>query len=77
VERTPELQFQRPAAEVELAAADAEQRQIAAGETVRVRSNGTSLQLRARISRGLPAGTIRIAEEHAADLHREVEVVKA
>ena len=77
VERTPELQFQRPPAEVELAAADAEQRQIAAGETVSVRSNGTSLRLRARISRGLPAGTVRIADEHAADLHREVEVVKA
>ena len=77
VERTPELQFQRPPAEVELAAADAEQRQIAAGETVSVRSNGTSLRLRARISRGLPAGTVRIAEEHAGELHREVEVVKA
>ncbi|MBA3347419.1 MAG: (2Fe-2S)-binding protein [Actinobacteria bacterium] len=77
VERTPELQFQRPAAEVELAAADADQRRIAPGDAVSVRSNGTSVELRARISRSLPAGTARIAEEHAADLHRDVEVVKS
>ena len=77
VERTPELQFQRPDAEVELAADDAERRQIATGDTVTVRSNGTSVALRARIARGVAAGTIRIADEHAADLHREVEVVKA
>ncbi len=77
VERIPELQFQRPEPEVELAAADAERRQIAPGDPVTVRSNGTSVALRARIRRGLAAGTIRIAEEHAADLHREVEVVKS
>ena len=77
VERTPELQFQRPPAEVELAAEDAERRQIASGDAVTVRSNGTSVVLRARISRALAAGTARIAEEHAGDLHRDVEVVKA
>ncbi|HWH05946.1 MAG TPA: molybdopterin-dependent oxidoreductase, partial [Gaiellaceae bacterium] len=77
VERTPELQFQRPAAEIELAPADAERRQIAAGDAVTVRSNGTSVELRARIGRALAPGTARIAEEHAGDLHREVEVVKA
>jgi anaerobic selenocysteine-containing dehydrogenase len=77
VERTPELQFQRPPAEIELAADDAERRRIATGDTVRVRSNGTSIELRARVSRALAAGTARIAEEHAADLHRDVEVVKA
>jgi NADH-quinone oxidoreductase subunit G len=76
VERVPELQFQRPEAVVELAAGDAERRQITAGETVSVRSNGTSVQLRASINRALAAGTVRIAEEHAADLHRDVEVVK-
>jgi hypothetical protein len=42
-----------------------------------VRSNGTSLELRARLSRALAAGTARIAEEHAADLHRDVEVIRA
>ena len=77
VERVPELQFQRPGRELELAAEDAEKRQIASGDTVSVRSNGTSVELRARINRSLPPGTARIAEEHALDLHRDVEVVKA
>jgi NADH-quinone oxidoreductase subunit G len=77
VERTPELQFQRPPAEIELAAADAERREIAAGETVSVRSNGTSRQLRARISRSLATGMARIADEHAGELGVTVEVVKA
>jgi anaerobic selenocysteine-containing dehydrogenase len=77
VERVPELQFQRPAPEIELAAEDAERRQIAAGDTVTVRSNGTSIELRARVSRALAAGTARIADEHAADLHRDVEVIRA
>ena len=36
----------------------------------------TSVELRARVSRALAAGTARIAEEHAAELHRDVEVVK-
>ena len=76
VERVPELQFQRPPAEVELAQEDAEKRQIASGDTVSVRSNGTSVDLRARISRSLAAGTVRIAEEHAGELHRDIEVVK-
>ena len=76
VERVAELQFQRPEPVIELAAADAERRQIASGEIVSVRSNGTSVQLRASISRLLAAGTARIAEEHAADLHRDIEVVK-
>ena len=77
VERVPELQFQRPAAAVELAFDDAERRQIASGDAVTIRSNGTSVALRAQVSRSLAAGTIRIADEHAADLHRDVEVVKA
>ena len=77
VERVRELAFQRPPAEVELAHADAERRSIANGDPVTVRSNGTSVALRARVSRALPEGTARIAEEHAADLHRDVEVVKA
>ena len=76
VERVPELQFQRPAAEIELAYDDAQRRQIATGDEVSVRSNGTSLALRARVSRALTAGTARIAEEHAGELHRDVEVVK-
>ena len=77
VERVPELAFQRPEPVIELAADDAERRQIANGDTVNVRSNGTSVELQARVRRALAAGTARIAEEYAADLHREVEVVKA
>jgi NADH-quinone oxidoreductase subunit G len=77
VERVPELQFQRPAAELELSLEDAERRQIETGDAVTIRSNGTSVELRARVSRALAAGTARVAEEHAADLHREVEVVKS
>jgi NADH-quinone oxidoreductase subunit G len=74
VERVPELQFQRPAAEVELAAEDARVRGISQGETVRVSSNGTSLELRARINRRLIGGAVRIAEEHAGELAGGVEV---
>ena len=53
VERVDELAVPAAAAELELAAADAEKRQIANGDTVVVRSNGTSVELRARINRKL------------------------
>ncbi len=53
VERVPELQFQRPPAEIELSRDDAARRQIASGDVVDVRSNGTSVALRARVSRAL------------------------
>jgi NADH-quinone oxidoreductase subunit G len=74
VERTPELQFQRPLAEVELSAADANARNIRPGDEVTVRSNGTSVTLRARLNRDLRAGVVRIAEEHAGDLQADVEL---
>jgi predicted molibdopterin-dependent oxidoreductase YjgC len=77
VERVRELQFQRPEAEVELSAVDAGRRGIAPGQQVLVRSNGTSVELRARVNRNLVEGVARIADEHAADLHPTVEVVKA
>jgi len=77
VERVRELEFQRPLAEVELASVDAERRSIATGDLVRVRSNGTSVELRARVDRKLVAGVARIADEHAGDLHPTVEIVKA
>jgi NADH-quinone oxidoreductase subunit G len=76
VERVPELQFQRPEAEVELSPKDAEDRGIAGGDTVTVSHNGTSLQLRARVTRGLSAGVVRIPAEHAGDLGVTVEVAK-
>jgi NADH-quinone oxidoreductase subunit G len=77
VERVRELQFQRPEPELELSATDAEQRALASGDGVLVRSNGTSVALRARINKQLIAGVARIAEEHAAGLRGNVEVVKA
>jgi NADH-quinone oxidoreductase subunit G len=77
VERVRELQFLRPEPEVELAASDAERRGIATGDAVHVRSNGTSVELRARVDRKLLEGVARVAEEHAGDLHADVEVVKA
>jgi NADH-quinone oxidoreductase subunit G len=75
VERVPELEFQRPAPEIELSSADSERRGIATGDLVVVRSNGTSVELRARVERKLVEGLARIADQHAADLHAFVEVV--
>ena len=74
VERTPELQFQRPAGELQLSRVDADARKIRNGQTVTVSSNGTSVELRARIARDLGAGTVRVAQDDAADLHARVEV---
>jgi NADH-quinone oxidoreductase subunit G len=77
VERVAELQFQRPDSEVTLSAPDADRRGIATGDTVSLRSNGTTVELRARVDRKLVEGVARVAEEHAIDLHLDVEVVKA
>jgi len=43
---------------------------------VLVRSNGTSVELRARVNRKLIEGVARIPDDHAGDLHAAVEVVK-
>jgi predicted molibdopterin-dependent oxidoreductase YjgC len=75
VERVPELAFQRPDPEIELSVAEAGRRGISTGDAVLVRSNGTSVELRARVSRRLVDGVARIADEHAGDLHATVEVV--
>jgi anaerobic selenocysteine-containing dehydrogenase len=77
VDRVRELAFQRPESEVELSTADADRRGIGSGDRVLVRSNGTSVELRARVNRRLLEGVARIAEQHAGDLHPAVEVVKA
>jgi predicted molibdopterin-dependent oxidoreductase YjgC len=74
VERIKELEFQRPAAEVELASEDAEARKIATGEIVSVQSNGTSRELRARVNRRLLSGVVRIAEEHAMGLEAPLSI---
>jgi NADH-quinone oxidoreductase subunit G len=74
VERVPELQFQQALEEVELSAQDAAARGIRNGADVTVRSNGTSVTLRARITDELRAGVVRIAEPHAGELAATVEV---
>ncbi len=77
VERVPELQFQRPEPVVEIAYEDARSRGIEPDAAVEVSSNGTSVRLRARVSRKLPKGTVRAAEEHVRGLPHDVEVKKA
>jgi predicted molibdopterin-dependent oxidoreductase YjgC len=74
VERTPHLQFQRPEGEVQISREDARNRRIRNGQTVTVSSNGTAVELRVRIARDLAAGSVRIADVDAGDLHVEVEV---
>ncbi|HVC88301.1 MAG TPA: 2Fe-2S iron-sulfur cluster-binding protein [Gaiellaceae bacterium] len=74
VERTPELQFQRPGGEVQISREDATARKLRNGQAVTVSSNGTSVELRVRIARDLAAGTVRVAESDAGDLHAMVEV---
>jgi NADH-quinone oxidoreductase subunit G len=74
VERVPELQFQRPGPEVELSREDARRLGIANGQAVEVSSNGTSVRLRARLSRELAAGVARIPDEHAGGLEGRVEI---
>jgi NADH dehydrogenase/NADH:ubiquinone oxidoreductase subunit G len=77
VERTAELQFQRPEPELELARGDAERLGIRNGDEVDVRSNGTSVRLRARLSRTVRPGVVRAAQEHVTDLQESVEVKRA
>ena len=77
VERVPELGFQRPGRDVEISAPDAASLGIASGDSVLVRSNGTSVELRARVNRKLIEGVVRVADEHAGELHPTVEVVRS
>ena len=74
VERTPELEFQKPDAEIQLSRDDAKARGIRNGDTVTVSSNGTSVELRAQIARDLQAGVVRVPRDHAGDLHATVEM---
>ena len=76
VERVHELEFQRPDLAVELSAEDASVRGIENGDVVRVSSNGTSVELRARVNRRLVAGVVRAAAEHVDELEPGVEVTK-
>ena len=61
-------------AEVELARSDAKSLGIRRGYRVVVSHNGTSLQLRARLSKDVRPGVARVAEEHAAGLVGRVVV---
>jgi NADH-quinone oxidoreductase subunit G len=74
VERVPELQFQRPAPEVELAPEDAQARRILNGEPVFVKHGSVRQPLRARVNPSLRAGIVRIANEHADGLGGLVDV---
>jgi anaerobic selenocysteine-containing dehydrogenase len=74
VERVPELQFQRPEAEIELSAEDARRLKVEPGRTVRVSSNGTSVELRARINRELVKGAARVPADYALGLGTHVQV---
>jgi NADH-quinone oxidoreductase subunit G len=74
VDRTPELHFQRPSGDVQISREDAKARGIRHGQNVTVSSNGTSVELRAQIARDLAAGTVRVAQSDASDLHAIVEV---
>ena len=75
VERVAELQFQRPGPEIELSPDDAKRLQVDSGSPVQVRSNGTSVELRARVNRKLVKGVARVPAEHARELGTHVEVV--
>jgi NADH-quinone oxidoreductase subunit G len=77
VERVPELQFQRPRAEVELSPADASNKGIAPGDLVSVRTGRTGVRLAARINRELIAGVVRAPEDHVRELGNRVEISRA
>ena len=76
VERVPELQFQQALPDVEVSEQDAAARGIRNGDDVTVRSNGTSVTLRARLVRDLRRGVVRIADDYASDLQPSVEISK-
>jgi NADH-quinone oxidoreductase subunit G len=77
VERVSELQFQRPQAEVELSVADAKRHGIATGDGVTLSGAGANVTVRARVSRTLRDGVVRMPREFAGDLRGTVEVARA
>jgi anaerobic selenocysteine-containing dehydrogenase len=70
----PELHFQRPGAEVELSPDDARRLKVGNGQAVRVSSNGTSVELRARVTRSVGPGVARVPADHAEGLGTHVQV---
>jgi NADH dehydrogenase/NADH:ubiquinone oxidoreductase subunit G len=78
VERVENLRFQRPNGDVELSREDAHRLGLRDGDTVDVRTNGTSARLRASIRRGLRPGVVLLPEGAADDLAPgSVEVTRA
>jgi anaerobic selenocysteine-containing dehydrogenase len=77
VERVTELQFQRPRAEVELSAVDAERHGVKTGDEVTLTGGGASVTLRAQVNRKLRAGVARVPDEFAGDVRGAVELSKA
>jgi anaerobic selenocysteine-containing dehydrogenase len=49
-------------------------RGIRNGEEITIRSNGTSVRLRARLSRELRPGIVRVPDAFAGDLQPSVEI---
>jgi anaerobic selenocysteine-containing dehydrogenase len=76
VDRVPQLEFQRAKPEAELSEQDARSHGIQTGEEITIRSNGTSVRLRARLSRELRPGVVRVPEDFAGDLLPSVEISK-
>ncbi|HEV8688329.1 MAG TPA: molybdopterin-dependent oxidoreductase, partial [Gaiellaceae bacterium] len=62
VERVDAFAFQRPSDEVALSRADARRLGVRDGVEVNVRTNGTSVQLRARVRKTLAEGVVLVAE---------------
>ena len=77
VERVSELQFQRPRPEVTLNRADAEREGIRTGDPVTISQNGTSLELRAKLSTSARPNVALVAIEHAQGLSGSVHLVRA
>jgi NADH-quinone oxidoreductase subunit G len=77
VDRVKELQFQRPPAEAEVSAADAQRRGIVHGERMTLSAAGHVVTVRARVNRRLREGIVRVAEEHAGGLLGFVEIAPA
>jgi anaerobic selenocysteine-containing dehydrogenase len=74
VERVPELQFQRPQAEVTLPRTYARAKGISNGDLVTLSSNGTSIELRASLSNDVRDGVALVADEHSQGLSGSVSL---
>jgi predicted molibdopterin-dependent oxidoreductase YjgC len=74
VERVPELQFQRPQAEVEVSDEDARRLGLATGDAVRLSAGDAAATLRVRVSSKVRTGIARAPQEHVNGLQGRVEI---